>query len=59
MVEEIIKQCKKCKAKLHFGRVGRDMGFLRKISPSLTKKNTPDYCRKCYAPDKGIDLRNK
>ena len=57
MAEEIIKQCKRCGAKLHFKRVSKNMGMWRTMSPSLTKKNTPNYCRRCYAPDKGIDLR--
>jgi len=57
MAEEIIKPCKRCGAKLHFKRVSKNIGIWRQMSPSLTKKNTPDYCRKCYAPDRGIDLR--
>jgi hypothetical protein len=42
---------------MHFKRVSKEMGIWRKMSPSVTKKNTPDYCRKCYAPSRGIDLR--
>lgn len=57
MAEEIIKQCKRCGAKLHFKRVSKNMGIWRQLSPPLTKKNTADYCRKCYAPNRGIDLR--
>ena len=58
MTETIIKACLACGRKLSFARVSKDMGtFLRGLSPSLTKKNTPDYCRKCYAPDRGIDKR--
>ena len=58
MAEEITKKCKSCGREMTFRRVSKKMGkVLRGMSPSLTMKNTPIYCRRCYAPDKGIDNR--